>query len=392
VKRLFPFLGVLAFAASGLLWLAHGPGGSEPSRPGSTFDTSPKGASLAFAYLQGRPGAAPVGRLTRPLRLSDVKPETVVFRLRPFPRREPVAEAGGTRRDQGRRDSHSQNRQKPRAGPAQPTPTLLDRNEAAWVEAGGRLVLAAAGSVGPLTVQAVSARPRKVHPRWPAVVALWPVPPRALGGAAVEDAVTLFASGDRPVVARVARGAGEILLLACPEVLENGLLANGDHLRLLDALAGTGRPVLFDEHAHGVAAERGLLGLLLDWGLGPSLALAALAGLALLWRVRARVGPAEDAGEDRRSDAVDLVESMGQLYERALRRNEAAGLYHEAFRRALAQRTALRGRDLDARVRQMTGGVAPAAWGRRDMSEAELEDVLARLNRAFGGLGHGHSR
>jgi hypothetical protein len=83
---------------------------------------------------------------------------------------------------------------------------------------------------------------------------------------------------------------------------------------------------------------------------------------------------------------------MGQLYERALRRNEAAGLYHEAFRRALAQRTALRGRDLDARVRQMTGGVAPAAWGRRDMSEAELEDVLARLNRAFGGLGHGHSR
>jgi len=26
------------------------------------------------------------------------------------------------------------------------------------------------------------------------------------------------------------------------------------------------------------------------------------------------------------------------------------------------------------------------------MSEAELQDVLARLNRAFGGLGHGHSR
>jgi hypothetical protein len=384
VRRLFPFLGVLAFAASGLLWLAHGPGGSEPSRPGSTFDSSPKGTSLAFAYLQGRPGASPVGRLTRPLRLADVKPDGVVFRLRPFPRRAQGAETDGARQGQSRK--------KPRSGPPQPPPTHRDPNQAAWGAAGGRLVLAVSDSLGPLTVKAVSTPPRKVHPRWPAVVALWPMPLRALGGAAVEDAVTLFAAGDRPVVARVARGAGEVLLLACPEVLENGFLAKGDHLRLLDALAGTGRPVLFDEHAHGVAAERGLLALLLDWGLGPSLALAALAGLALLWRARARVGPAEDAFEDRRSDAVDLVESMGQLYERALRRSEAAGLYHEAFRRALGQRTGLRGRDLDARVRQVTGGVAPAAWGRRDMSEAELEDVLARLNRAFGGLGHGHSR
>jgi hypothetical protein len=388
VRRLVPFLGVLAFAASGLLWLAHGPGGSEPSRPGSTFDSSPKGTSLAFAYLEGRPGAAPVGRLTRPLRLADVKPDAVVFRLCParLPRRMPVAETGGTRRNQDRRKAPSN----PPEGASSP---LLAPAEQSWVEAGGRLVLAVSDSLGPLTVKAVSTPPRKVHPRWPAVVALWPMPLRALEGAAVEDAVTLFAAGDRPVVARVARGAGEVLLLACPEVLENGFLAKGDHLRLLDALAGTGRPVLFDEHAHGVAAERGLLALLLDWGLGPSLALAALAGLALLWRSRARVGPAEDAGEDRRSDAVDLVESMGQLYERALRRREAAALYYEAFRRALAQRTGLRGRDLDARVRQMTGGVAPAAGGRgRDMGEPELEDVLARLNRAFGGLGHGHSR
>jgi hypothetical protein len=179
-----------------------------------------------------------------------------------------------------------------------------------------------------------------------------------------------------------------VLLLACPEVLENGLLAGGDHLRFLEALAGEGRPVLFDELAHGVGGEQGLLPLLFDWGLGPALFLAALAGALLLWRARARVGPAEDAGEDRRSDAVDLVGSMAQLYERALRRSEAAALYHEWFRRAAAQRTGLRGTDLEARVRQMTGGVSLAAWGEgRDMSEAELQDVLARLNRAFERLG-----
>jgi hypothetical protein len=390
VRRLVPFLGVVAFAAAGLLWLAQGSGGSDRSSPGSSFDTSPKGTSLAFAYLEGRRGTAPVGRLTGPLRLSDVKPEAVVFRLRPgparFSRREPVAKTGGTRQDQ--------NRQKLPPHPSPPAPLpLLDRNEAAWVEAGGRLVLAVAEPLGPLTVEPAAVPPRKVHPRWPGVSALRPSPRRVLGGLAVADAVTLFASGDRPVVARLARGSGEILLLACPEVLENGLLPAGDHLRLLEALAGTGRPVLFDEHAHGVVAERGLLALLRDWGVGPSLGLAALAGLALLWRSRVRVGPAEDAWEDRRSDAVDLVKSMAQLYERALRRSEAAALYLEAFRRAAAQRTGLRGRALDARVRQMTGGVAPAAGGRgRDMSEAELEDVLARVNRAFGGLGHGHSR
>jgi hypothetical protein len=263
------------------------------------------------------------------------------------------------------------------------------------VEAGGRLVLAVDASLGPLKVEPAgdAALPRRVHPRFAGVDALLPAPRRVLAGPAVEEAVTLFASGDRPVVARVARGRGEVVLLACPEVLENGLLAGGDHLRLLEALAGEGRPVLFDELAHGVESERGLLPLLLDWGLGPALSLVALAGLALLWRARVRVGPAEDAWEDRRSDAVDLVGSMAQLYERALRRNEAAALYHEWFRRAAAQKTGLRGKDLEARVRQMTGGVSPGAWGKgRDLSEAELQDVLARLNRAFGGLGHGHSR
>jgi hypothetical protein len=353
---------VVAYVIAGLAWLARGPGGSEPARPGSSFDTSPSGASLAFAYLQGSGRA--VARLARPLRLADVRPEAVVFRLRP-----PA----------------------PRAGPAR----LLEPREEAWVEAGGRLVLAVAGSLGPLQAPAEGSAPppRRVHPRFPGVNALRPAPRRVLAGAPLEDAVTLFASGDRPVVARTARGKGEVLLLACPEVLENGLLAGGDHLRFLEALAGEGRPVLFDEVAHGVTAERGLLPLLFDWGLGPALFLAGLAGALLFWRSRARVGPAEDAFEDRRSDAVDLVGSMAQLYERALRRNEAAALYHEWFRRSAAQRTGLRGRDLDARVRQMTGGVSPTAWGKgRDMSEGELADVLARLNRAFGGLGHGHSR
>jgi hypothetical protein len=326
-----------------------------------------------------------------------VPTEAVVFRLRPTaPRLASAEEKEGEKagKQEGKQETKKESGEKGGARPGSPIRLLAPREEA-WVEAGGRLVLAVSASLGPLNVESAgnAAPPRRVHPRFPGVDVVLPAPRRVLAGAPVEEAVTLFASGNRPVVARVARGKGEVLLLACPEVLENGLLAGGDHLRLLEALAGEGRPVLFDELAHGVAGERGLLPLLFDWGLGPALSLALLAGLALLWRARARVGPAEDAWEDRRSDAVDLVGSMAQLYERALRRNEAAALYHEWFRRAAAQRTGLRGKDLEARVRQMTGGSSPAAGGKgRDMSEAELRDVLARLNRAFGGLGHGHSR
>jgi len=216
VRRLVTLLGALAFAVAGLFWLAHGPGGSGDGSPGSSFDTSPSGASLAFAYLQGSGRA--VERLTRPLRPADVPPEAVVFRLRPPAPR-------------------------PAFGAAQKATSpirLLAPREEAWVEAGGRLVLAVDASLGPLKVESAgnAAPPRRVHPRFAGVDALLPAPRRVLAGAAVEEAVTLFASGDRPVVARVARGTGEVLLLACPEVLENGLLAGGDHLLLLEALSG----------------------------------------------------------------------------------------------------------------------------------------------------------
>jgi hypothetical protein len=315
--------------------------------------------------------------LTRPLRRSEVEPDAVVFRFRPHHGPSPVAEEKGA---------------KPRPGRAS---RLLDEAEETWVQAGGRLVLALAESRGPLSVDVDVERdaPRKVHPLWAGVAKLRPAPRRVLGGASAEEAVTLFASGRRPLAARLALGWGEVFLLACPEVLENALLGTNDHLALLEALATRGRPVYFDEHAHGLREDRGLLPLLLDWGLGPSLALAAFAGLATLWRGRVRVGDAEDAWEDRRSDAVDLVDSLAQLYDRALRRNEAAALYHEAFQRAVALHTGLRGAALERQVRQLTGGREPPRGGPgRDMTPAELDDAVARINRAFGGLKHGRSR
>ena len=361
MRRLALLVAAVAYVAGGLAWLARDPGDPGPSDPGSTFDRSEAGASLARAYLAAR--GVRVERLGAPLRAASVAPDGVVLRLRP------------------------------RASPA--PERLLDPAEDAWVQAGGRLVLALAQSAAGVRVTADPAipPPRKVHPSWPEVVDLRPSPRRRLSGAAIDEAVAVFSAGADPVVARLARGRGEVVLLACPEVIENGLLARADHLKLLAALAGRGRPVYFDEHAHGLSAERSLLALLLDWGLGPALLLGAAAGLALLWRGRARVGPAVDPWEDARSDAVDLTGSLAPLYASALRRDEAAALYYDALRREVHQRTGLRGAALEGRLAALTRLPSPPGRGAgRDMTEAELAEVLARVNAGFGGLGHAHTR
>jgi hypothetical protein len=376
VKRLVMPFAVAVFAASGLLWLANEPAGETPHDPGSTFDTSPSGTSLAFGYLQRRAGRGSVRRLTRPLGGAEVEGHATVFRIRAH--RLPSAE----RLEKGTEPSGA------------PVP-FLGGAEEAWVQGGGRLVIALAEARGGLSValDAAGELPLKVHPLWPEVRTLLPSPRRGLGGPLLDQAVTLFASGRRPLVARIALGAGEVFLVSCPEILENALLSKGDHLALLEGLAGRQRPVYFDEHAHGLSQDVGLLALLVDWGLGPALALLALTGLVVLWRGRARLGPPDDTWEDKRSDAVDLVESLGQLYERALRRDEAAALYHGALRRVVSLRTGLRGAALDKRVRELTGGLAPPQRGKgRDIGEADLDQIVARINRAFGGKLHGHSR
>jgi hypothetical protein len=379
LRLLPPLLGVAGYLVAGLFWLAREPGREEA---GSSFDTSDHGTSLAFAYLQDRYRGREVGRLTHSLTRSEVASDAVVFRVigggvasRPVPARGGKAKA---------------------ARPPSPPPprTLLDPRVEEWVREGGRLVLALDGEEGGVSSRSEGSGspPRKVHPLWPGVALLRPSPRRSLAGPALEEAVTIFAAGERPVLARLVLGRGEVFLLACPEVLENALLASADHLLLLEALAGA-RPVYFDERAHGVSEDRGVLPLLLDWNLGPALLIALAGGLAVLWRGRTRVGPAEDPHQERRSEAVDLVDSVAQLYNRALRRDESLRLYYDSLSRAVALRTGLKGAALGRRVRELCHGLAPPRRGPgRDIGEGEFRDVLSVINAAFGGLSHGHPR
>jgi hypothetical protein len=341
-------LAAIAYLALAIVWL----GGDVLRAPelfarGSMHATSPEGLSTAAAYLRER--GRDVSPLTRELRPDAVDPGSVVFRVHP-----PAAKA------------------------------LLSPEDEAWVRAGGRLIVATRERQGPLAVATRAPAPvRKTFPLWPHVRMLAPAEPRVFRAGLPAGARTLLAQADEAVLAQIDLGAGEFLLLACPDVLENARLAQGDHAALLEALAGPpSRPVRFDERVHGQVSDPGLVDLLLGLRLGPTLVLMALAGVVALVRNRARLGPAEDDHEETRQDAVDLVESLARLYDRALRPAEALRLYQDGLRRATAVRLGLAGASLERRVSELTHDVALPEAAEK-ITPAAFESTLAGLNRAY---------
>ncbi len=260
---------------------------------------------------------------------------------------------------------------------------------------GGRLVLALARDYGRIDVEPKEdQRPTaKVFPLWPRVQRIVGAR-RALSNPGAPEARALFVRGESPVVTRERLGRGDLIVLSCPEVLDNAHLGEGDHLKLLLALAGRGRPVHFDEYVHGLRSETGLGDLLTGMGLGPLLASLGVLGLAAFWRQRMRLGPADEGYRDVRSDAVDLLDSLAELYDRTLRREEAVRLYHERLRLAAALKTGLRDRALEQRVKQLLGGwIAPRASGKADLTPAAFEQALRSINDGFRRLEeHAHPR
>jgi hypothetical protein len=329
LARAVTWAGALAYFVAALWWVRGQPGAREQVFPaGSVFNTAPEGVSLARRYLASRAGRrggpARVAALERPVGEMGPEANAVVLRVRPGPERL----------------------------------TLLTSAERGWVERGGRLVLALNTGYGPVQVAPppAGAAPDKVFPALAGVRRIEPPVARTLGQGLPLDAHALFAAGGQPVLARWPLGAGDVLMLSAPEAIENGALGKADHLRLLDALAGSGRPVYFDEHVHGVESRPGVLDLLASWGLGPALALLAVAALALLWRERARLGPAEDDHRERRTEAVDLLDSLALLYDRALSPAQALRLYRRGLERQVGQQTGLKGDALARRVDDLTGG------------------------------------
>lgn len=420
---------IAAYAGATLLWVA---GDERAERaafesPGSSLDRGPEGTSLARGVLAERAGAgARVEPLLRRIDGQELPANAVVFRLAPpeapFLGRwatdddekdengdEKKDEPGGAKKDGAEKDGatspkgdskKSEKKGDPRGdgdeegrddpdedGPARPSALLTD-DEEAWVQRGGRLVIATGVWYGPLRVSDLpaSARIAKVFPLWPGVRRIEPKPMRALAGVPLTLATRVFLAAEQPLVARFALGRGELIVLGCPEIFANDRIARGDHLALLEALAGPpgARPIFFDERLHGLERHPGTLALLTGWGFGPALLLALLGVAAAFRRARSPQGPPERDAADLRSDAVDLVDALAELYDRALRRVDALRLHHDNLVRTVAAETGLSGSGLAGRMNLLLPGFSPPEVGAPEISREELSRRLRIVNVAFG--------
>jgi hypothetical protein len=180
-----------------------------------------------------------------------------------------------------------------------------------------------------------------------------------------------------------------VIFLAAPEIFHNPHLGQAHHLALLEALAGVPerRPVLFDERAHGLDDSGGILEILAGWGLGPFLLLGLIATGAAFWRSSRRLGPPEREERkdlETRSDAVELLDSLADLYDRALERGDAVFLFYESFVHTVAVETGLRGKALEERSKALLDGYVPTRpVPGEELSRERFDEALGKINQAF---------
>lgn len=391
-------LAAVLYLAGVLVWVRYDRrSAQEAFSPGSVFNTGEEGLSLAFAYLRERSGA---GTLHRRIDPADLPANGVVLRVQPLmgpillreeeekdekdPKDEKDDEGPG---DKLRRKMREEEERREKEQEETQVFRLLSPDEEAWVRGGGRLVLAFHDPYGSGSTEELKGKQpvRKVFPLWPGVANLVPPTARSLSLPALPGGHAVFLAGESPLVARQALGAGDVIFLAAPEILHNPHLGQAHHLALLEALAD-GRPVLFDERAHLLDDSGGILEILAGWGLGPLLLLGLIATGAAFWRSSRRLGPPEREERDTRSDAVELLDSLADLYDRALQRGDAVFLFYESFMHTVAVETGLRGKALEERSKALLEGYAPVKG--EELSRERFDEALRKINQAFRRVSH----
>jgi len=374
VRRALPLLlAVAAFFIAGAIWINSSRVASHTFDAGSALNTSPEGTSLAYAYLCHR---GMVNLLTTSVRGAVIPQNAVIFRL-------DVDDDDSSMDDDDPSDKKTA---------VKTPPPLITPAEEEFVRGGGRLVIAGLSSIPTRNVAVKTAT--KVFPAWPGVATL--SLPETVGFAPrwlPRGMHTIFAANGESVVARQIIGAGDVIVISVPEMFENQHIAAGHHLALLTALAER-RPVYFDEYAHGVASDDGALALMTEWRLGPLLILLGIAALFTFWRNARRIGPPDAEERDTRSDAIDLVASLGALYGRSMSNSDAIALYRAALERTVAAQSGLRGDALHERVADLTHGLVPGADEKHafDRQLNAINDAFRTLERTARGGQHANHR
>lgn len=388
MKRVLPLILVAAaYVAASLLWIANDRRIAQQTfETFSAANTSDSGYSLAMKYL-ARSGKRNVNMLTTPPD-ATLPANAVVFRAIEGKMAFSLKDLLKGQPQQDDDDSEEATKQKP--APKKKTKPklkhvepLLSNDEDAFVRNGGRFVIAVGGyyDVNLSTRNETAKNAVKVFPAWPGIdeIAL-PVSRTLQAPDVLRRAHALYVIGDQPALARMTIGKGEVILIAAPELFDNAHLAQ--HLDLLTALAGNRRTIYFDEAVHGLLTDTGTLDLLRRWRLGPALVLLLIIAVVTIWRGARGVGHAEDDYRETRSDAIDLVSSLGALYDESMSRAEAIALYYQALTQSVAAQSGLRGEQLHKRIDKLTKDMRPPDKSERIENE-QFAQMLSALNDAF---------
>ena len=257
------------------------------------------------------------------------------------------------------------------AGPA-PQPALERRLGAVQVEPRGDLGARGVAALAP-------------HPLFAGLALRSGGATVAAGGA---DALPVAGAADFTAAVSFARGQGEILVLAGPDLLENYRIAEGDNLSLWARLAARG-PIAFDER--WLAARGGAI--------PPSrLALALVAVQAILAGAALALGRARRLGAIRPPPALppgrtarDYLASLGALYRRAGAEGELAASAWRRVRRALDRRAGISARLPDDEAEHRLAARSPPAAaavrrGRAALAAPPGAAALLEVTRAAAGI------
>jgi hypothetical protein len=322
-------LGMLGLAS--LAWLVEQH--QSTSAPAGSIDRhGGNGLALALAYLQSRgTDAAPSHR---PLAPGTVPANAIVLRL--------TATHAKTDND-------------------------LSASERQWITGGGRLVMAEAGEHDETGSIDTAVR------IWPDVQHLEPLKPTTL---IKKSGAVIMRRGNGALITWERIGAGDLIRLTCGDCLTDERLDRSDHLALLHGLTdfGSNRPVRFDEFALGRGGF-GLGEILRRLGLIPAAMLVLLTTAVWAWRRTIVTGPVDAPPPERREDAIELVDSLGELLGEHLDDNALLAAYEERLRTIVSRRLGVHGSELTAFVTSLLGPALP--------TETAFQQRLHRLNSAF---------
>lgn len=347
----------------------------------STYNTSPGGTSLAYSYLQSRFGESRVKRLVDPS--GPYAENATVIRIGP--------DSSGVKWWEEKPKPEAKSK-KPDKSIQRDVSPLLETWEEEFVRRGGRLIIAFDDTYRQVSADTVDcAGLRQVFPMSPDLPEVALPHCRVLRGPGLQQFHSLLLNGSEPVLVRSNHGRGEVMLLSLPEIFSNEHIGKVGHVALLERLAAGPGPIYFDETVHRAFGGTSLAGMLIeDWRLGPSIAFFFSAALLLFWRRARRLGAPDRIEREERSDAIDLVDSVGQLYDRSIDREAALRLYYHSLTRLVHERTGLSGEALERSMRERTAG-----YDRKsrpdDMSKDEFQRMLRILNHAYETVGHGRT-